>query len=151
MCFSVCDRSLNCSVDGGTGDVEKLSEFARGMRTRAVHAHQVALLGCRQFRLLAAEVAFGIAIGLVDIWLAGIRFLRRRINARTRRQTRPLAFGADAVGARSGRNASGGRITLSGNSPKLMYPLLRDLVAEDARIRVPAAMTCRVLRFSTPG
>ena len=58
MCFSVCDRSLDGSVDGGAGDVEQLGEFARGMRTRAVHFHQVTLLGCRQFRLLAAEVAF---------------------------------------------------------------------------------------------
>ena len=32
-----------------------------------------------------------------------------------------------------------------------MYPLVRDLVTVDARIRVPVAVTCRVLRFSTPG
>ena len=58
MCFSVCDRSLNGSVDSGTGDVEQLSELARGMRPRAVHFHQLTLLGCRQFRLLAPEVTF---------------------------------------------------------------------------------------------
>ena len=58
MCFSVCDRSLNGSVDSGAGDVEQLSELARGMYTRAVHFHQVALLGRRQFRLLAPEMAF---------------------------------------------------------------------------------------------
>ena len=34
---------------------------------------------------------------------------------------------------------------------KLMYPLVHDLVTGDARVRVPAAITCRVLRFSTPG
>jgi putative transposase len=28
-----------------------------------------------------------------------------------------------------------------------MYPLVRDLVVGEARIRVPAAMTCRLLRF----
>ena len=77
--------------------------------------------------------------------------MRRRINARTRRQTRPLAFSADAVGAKSGSNASGDRIPLSGNHPKLIYPLVRDLVTEDAHVRVPVAVTCQVLRFSTPG
>ena len=58
MCFSVCDRSLNGSVDSGTGDVEQLGEFGGGMRPCPVHVYQVVLLGCRQFRLLAAEVAF---------------------------------------------------------------------------------------------
>ena len=58
MGFSVCDRSLNGSVDGGAGDVKQLRELARGMCTRAVHFHQVALLGRRQFRLLAPEMAF---------------------------------------------------------------------------------------------
>ncbi len=58
MCFSVCDRSLNGSVDSGTGDVEQLGEFGGGMRPCPVHVYQVVLLGCRQFRLLAAEVTF---------------------------------------------------------------------------------------------
>ena len=32
-----------------------------------------------------------------------------------------------------------------------MYPLVRDLAAKDARIRVPVVVACRVLRFSTQG
>ena len=58
MCFSVCDRSLNGSVDSGAGEIEQLGELARGMCARAVHFNQVTLLGCRQFRLLSPEVAF---------------------------------------------------------------------------------------------
>ena len=58
MCFSVCDRSLNGSVDSGAGDVEQLGEFGGGMRPCPVHFHQVTLLGCRQLRLLTAEVTF---------------------------------------------------------------------------------------------
>ena len=58
MCFSVCDRSLNGSVDSGAGDVEQLGEFGGGMRPCPMNFHQVTLLGRRQFRLLAAEVAF---------------------------------------------------------------------------------------------
>ena len=33
----------------------------------------------------------------------------------------------------------------------MMYPLVRDLAARDARIRVPVVVACRVLRFSTQG
>ena len=58
MCFSVCDRSLNGSVDSGAGDVEQLGEFGGGMRPCPMNFYQVTLLGCRQFRLLAAEMAF---------------------------------------------------------------------------------------------
>ena len=58
MCFSVCDRSLNGPVHGGAGDVEQLGEFGGGMRPCPVHFHQVTLLGCRQLRLLTAEVTF---------------------------------------------------------------------------------------------
>ena len=56
--FFSLPRSLNGSVDSGTGDVEQLSELARGMRPCPMNFHQVTLLGCRQFRLLAAEVTF---------------------------------------------------------------------------------------------
>ena len=31
----------------------------------------------------------------------------------------------------------------------MMYPLVLDLVAKDAPVRVPVAVTCRVLGFST--
>ena len=58
MCFSVCDRSLNGSVDSGAGDVDQLGEFGGGMCPCPMNFHQVTLLGCRQFRLLAAGVAF---------------------------------------------------------------------------------------------
>jgi len=33
----------------------------------------------------------------------------------------------------------------------MMYPLVRDLAAKDARIRVPIVVTCRVLGFSKQG
>ena len=59
MCASAGDRlSLDGAVHGGAGDVELLSELARGMRARAVHVYEVTLLGRRQFRLLAPEMAF---------------------------------------------------------------------------------------------
>ena len=45
-------------VDGGAGDVEQLGEFGGGMRPRPMNFHQVTLLGRRQFRLLAPEMAF---------------------------------------------------------------------------------------------
>ena len=43
---------------GGPGDVEQLSELSCGMCPRAVHFHQVALLGHRQLRLFSAQAAF---------------------------------------------------------------------------------------------
>ncbi|MDT9594871.1 IS3 family transposase [Nocardioides zeae] len=34
------------------------------------------------------------------------------------------------------------------NLPKMMYPLVRELAAEDAPLRVPVAVTCRVLKIA---
>ena len=59
----VLQRSTDCrwtvryTVERATLN-SSASSLARGMCTRAVHVHQVALLGCRQLWLLAAEVAF---------------------------------------------------------------------------------------------
>jgi putative transposase len=37
---------------------------------------------------------------------------------------------------------------LPGVAPKIMFPLVLELAAEDAPVRVPIAVTCRVLGFS---
>jgi hypothetical protein len=45
MGSSVVDGlSLNGAVHGGAGDVEQFGELGRGVRSRAVDFHQVALL-----------------------------------------------------------------------------------------------------------
>ena len=38
-----------------------------------------------------------------------------------------------------------------GDQPKMMYPLVRDLAAPTALLRVPVTVTCRVFKFSTQG
>jgi transposase InsO family protein/transposase-like protein len=41
------------------------------------------------------------------------------------------------------------RVSLAGSSAgKMMYPLVRELAAEDAPLRVPVAVTCRVLKIA---
>src|SRR5690606_9505029 len=43
-----------------------------------------------------------------------------------------------------------GRVSLAGarHAPKMIYPLVQEMAAPGARVRVPVAVTCRVLGFS---
>ena len=57
----------------------------------------------------------------------------------------------EAAGAGSGGDAPGGGLPVPGHAPKMMYPLVLDLAAKEAPVRVPVAVTCRVLGFSKQG
>lgn len=84
-----------------------------------------------------ADQEDGVRFGAVSDDAAKLREANKRI--------RLLEQEAEVV-----RRAPCGGLSLAGHqSKKMMYPLVRELPARDAPIRVPVAVSCPVLNFST--
>ncbi|QYB00212.1 IS3 family transposase (plasmid) [Rhodococcus sp. USK10] len=85
--------------------------------------------------LKKADIEDGIRPGVTDGQASEIRAMKRRMRL------------LDRAGKRSAAPRCG--VSIAGEpAKKLMYPLVRELAATDAPIRVPVAVTCRILGFS---
>jgi len=73
-----------------------------------------------------------------------VSLMRRRPSC-AMRETHPTARGVDEVLRRAAAYLS------QANLPEVIFPLVREMAAVGARIRMPVAVACRVLRISRQG
>ena len=95
---------------------------------------------------------FGISESCLNGWLkaADVEDGRKPgVTGEQSTENREAAQAGPAAGAGERSPPSGRGLSLAGQSAgKMMYPLVRELAARDALIRVPVTVTCRVLKLA---